>query len=318
MFNHKNIPKQHPQQSPNNNVNTASTSPQEQSSSPNISSHVEPALLASISELRSLGEIQLYYDRVITLYRREFPTYLLPELHLKFEKVEGRPFYSLNTGNSCILPPLLLATSQKMLQNIFIQTTPQFQASQQRLNDTTDAFYFTPERIQFLIAKALSAHYLRIDSLWKSMKLSVLQLSGKRYQREIERREIKTDTMAAHFSPDIAIGGLEHVAKLNMYYENFNHDISKTDVSMTADVRLINLLYVIEKVHGINKADALRLALNNRVTLSGNSFNLVRSTERILDSDDLRDYIKQSYPDIHTKLYSAEKPQKNEKNVLSY
>lgn len=271
-----------------------------------VQPNLPPPLLASVSELRSTGEIKLYYDRVISQFRRAFPTKSLPELHLRFEKTESRPFFSAASGSTCSLPPIMLGVSRQILQTLFIQTTPTFQASQQRLNDSTDCFYFTPERIQFVLAKALATNVLHLNSIWTNIKLSVLQLSSKRHQRMVERQEMKTDTMAAHFSPDIAIGGLEHLAKLNMYYENFQHDIPATDAAIAADIRLINLLYVTEQVHGIKKADALRLALNNRVTLSGNSFNLVRSVERILDSQDIRSYIKDNYPDVHKQVYLNE------------
>ena len=109
---------------------------------------------------------------------------------------------------------------------------------------------------------------------------------------------MKTDTMAAHFSPDIAVGGIEHLAKLNLFYENFQHDVDVSDDAVCADVRLINLLNVTETVHGLSKADALRIALNNRVTFSGNSRNLVKSVHRVLDSETLKKYIRHNYPKV--------------------
>lgn len=204
-------------------------------------------LIATMAEARSTGEINHYYKRVVDLFRKSYPTTYVPELHLKIEPKEDRPFFQMSLGVEAFLSPLILGTSGRALRRIFVKATPSFIESEQRLIDSTDNFYHTPERIQFVLAKALCESSLNLNGGWNWLRVNFWRyLSTKKFNLLREQKEMKSDTMAAHLSADIAIGGIEHVAKLNSYYEYFQHDITDSDEAVSADVRLMNLLNVAE------------------------------------------------------------------------
>jgi hypothetical protein len=255
-------------------------------------------LIASLAETRSVGEVKMYFDQVLESWHKTFPKRYVPDLKIRVAPQENLPFSTMVIGNECHLTPLALGMTPRALRKLFVRSTPDYIESEQRLIDATDTMYYTPERLQFVLAKALSEASIGGPNnplTWVKLKI-FKHVSKKRYHLAREKIEMKSDTMAAHISPSVAIGGIEHVSKLNGFYEYFQHDIEREDDAILADVRLMNLINIAENIHGIKKSESLRLALNNRVTLSGNSRNLVLSVNRSLDSKTLRAHIAKHYP----------------------
>jgi hypothetical protein len=236
-------------------------------------------------EVRNSFEFLTHFNIVVDLFEKKYPTVQLRPTNFQIIPTPGKPFLCETTAYDCVISPLALAKSEPLLRKFFRILTPAYQEQPRKLIELTDSLYYSPNRIQFVIAKTLSEFTRGLIVPLTLIKLQLLSFFPERYKVHRIKKENYSDAMAASLHLNLALGGLEHVTKLHHFYLQYPFDIPADNDAIFAADRFMNLLGILETDYGLSPKDALQRALAKEAFITDNPSFVIQAANDILEKE---------------------------------